>query len=109
MNILAAAGLGLLAGAGLVASPLSAGAQGAASVCGPVQDRPLAHAGDCSEAGMAGEQLAQADHDLDTARQLFERIDRNGDGQITPEEWSDWYDTEYAAATASRQGSPAAD
>ena len=47
---------------------------------------------------------------MDEGRGLFERIDRNGDGQITPDEWSDWYDTEFAAATSSLQGgSPAAD
>jgi hypothetical protein len=72
-------------------------------VCGADQ-----HAGDCG-AGIAGEDLAQADHDPDSARRLFERIDRNGDGRITPEEWSVWYDTESAAASASGQGSPAAD
>jgi hypothetical protein len=103
MNMLAAAALGLLAGAGLAASPPAAGGQAPALVCGA--DQPV---GDCG-AGIAGEKLAQADHDLDTARQLFERIDRDRDGQITPEEWSVWYDTESAAATASRQGGPAAD
>ncbi|MCC2665181.1 MAG: hypothetical protein K0R41_3639 [Geminicoccaceae bacterium] len=103
MNMLAAAALGLLAGAGLAASPPAAGGQEPASACGA--DQP---AGDCGE-GIAGERLAQADQHRDTARQLFERIDRDRDGQITPEEWSVWYDTESAAATASGQGGPAAD
>jgi hypothetical protein len=94
MNMLAAAALGLLAG--LVAS-----APAAAADCDAGQDRPSSDVADC---GHAGQQLIPIDDDLD-ARQLFERIDRNGDGQITPEEWAVWYDTEFAAAAASAQGS----
>jgi EF hand len=94
MNMLDAATLGLLAG--LVASAPSAVAD-----CGAGQDGPGNHASDC---GRAEEQLIPIDDDLDAARQLFERIDQNRDGQITPEEWADWYDTEFAAA-ASAQGS----
>ena len=109
MNMLAAAALGLLAGAELAASPASAGAPDAASACSADQHQPLAHAGDCRD-GVAGAQLARAESEVDAARVLFERIDRNGDGQITPDEWSDWYDTEFAAAISSLQGgSPAAD
>jgi len=96
MNVLAAASVALLASAGLAATAPAAGAQELKSVCG---------ADVLSQA-----QLAEAQRSAEAAKRLFSQIDRNGDGQITPEEWSGWHDTEFAAATQSRQSSrPAAD
>lgn len=96
MNVLAAASVALLASAGLAATAPAAGAQELKSVCG---------ADVLSQA-----QLAEAERSVEDAKRLFSQIDRNGDGQITPEEWSGWHDTEFAAATRSSQGRrPAAD
>ena len=96
MNLLAAAGLALLAGVGLAANRAGGGGGAAEAV---------------SRADALGEaQLAEARRSAEAARRLFSRIDRNGDGLITPEEWSGWHDDEVAAATESGQRSgPAAD
>ena len=96
MNVLAAASVALLASAGLAATAPAAGAQELKSVCGADV--------------LSRARLAEAQRSAEAAKRLFSQIDRNGDGQITPEEWSGWHDTEFAAVTKSRQGSrPAAE
>jgi hypothetical protein len=98
MNVLAAAGLALLAGAGLGATAPAAGAQE------PQSPQSASGADRLSQA-----QLPEARRSAEVAKRLFSRIDQNDDGQITPEEWSDWHDTEFVAASKSSQGRPAAD
>ena len=96
MNLLATASLALLASAGLAATAPEAAAQ---------EPQTVSHAD-----GLSHGQLAEARTSADTAKRLFFRIDQNGDGRITPEEWWTWHDGEFAADDKSSQGSePAAD
>jgi hypothetical protein len=116
MNVLAAASLALLASAGLAATAPAAGAQELNSVCAEHDVSIRADdAKDCVRESFAlvsgggdaitQDQLAQAYGRAEAARRLFSQIDRNGDGQITPEEWAGWHATDFAAATESNQGS----
>jgi hypothetical protein len=122
MNLLATASLALLASAGLAATAPLAGAEELESVCGADHDGSIRaeDAKDCvresfalvSDGGDAitEAQLAHSFGRADAAQRLFSRIDSNGDGLITPEEWSGWHQTEFTAASGSRQGSaPAPD
>ena len=122
MNMLAAASLALLGSTGLAATAPAAGAEELKPVCGTDQGGSITaeDAKDCVRESFAlvsgggnaitEDQLAQSYGRAAAARRLFSRIDSNDDGQITPEEWSGWHDTEFAAATGSGQGSrPAAD
>ena len=97
MNALATASLVLLASAGLAAMAPAAGAE---------EPQTVSRADGLSQAQLVEARRSAAE----AARRLFSQIDRNGDGLITPEEWSSWHATEFAAATRSNQVSgPAVD
>jgi len=117
MKVLAAASLALLASAGVTATAPAAGAHDAKPVCdaddhGSIttgESKPCVRESFALVSGggdaITEAQLADAYGRAEAAQRLFSRIDRNGDGRITPEEWSAWHDTEFAAATESNQGS----
>jgi hypothetical protein len=116
MKVLAAASLALLASAGVTATAPAAGAHDAKPVCdaddhGSIttgESKPCVRESFALVSGgdaITEVQLADAYGRAEAAQRLFSRIDRNGDRRITPEEWSAWHDTEFAAATESNQGS----
>jgi hypothetical protein len=117
MKVLAAASLALLAGAGLAATAPAAGGHDLKPLCeaddhGSItaeEAKPCVRESFALVSGggdaITEAQLADAYGRAEAAQRLFSRIDRNGDGRITPEEWSAWHDTEFAAATESNQGS----
>jgi hypothetical protein len=50
--------------------------------------------------GLGPEQFSKAFPNVQNPGEAFKQIDKNGDGQISREEWSEWQEQSFATATA---------
>jgi hypothetical protein len=105
----------IAAAAGLTAAA-PAGAQELQFLCDADQDGTVtaAEAQGCAEQrfdlarggadALAEEQFAAALPDEDGLRRQFARVDQDGDGRISREEWMSWFGPAYADTTGAQEG-----